>query len=83
MLLSQVIFFVLVLYKIAFLSHLFNIPVIESGELWTMGLGKFGQLGGGVNSLTFQSIPIRASALDQVRIVSVACGWKHTLCLSG
>ncbi|ETV92326.1 hypothetical protein, variant 2 [Aphanomyces invadans] len=51
-----------------------------SGEVFTWGLGKDGQLGLGTPD--DQNIPRKISELDGLGIVHVACGGGHTVCTS-
>jgi hypothetical protein len=54
--------------------------ITEKGELFTWGRGVFGQLGHG-NHESY-SVPMPVSALSQVPILQVSCGWQHSLALS-
>ncbi|ETV68259.1 hypothetical protein, variant 1 [Aphanomyces astaci] len=51
-----------------------------SGQVYTWGLGKDGQLGLGTND--DRNIPRKLSELDGLHIVQVACGGGHTVCVS-
>jgi alpha-tubulin suppressor-like RCC1 family protein len=54
--------------------------VTKDGKVLMMGFGKYGELGHG-NTETCKT-PTVVEALTNHHVVHVACGWKHTLCLT-
>jgi alpha-tubulin suppressor-like RCC1 family protein len=54
--------------------------VSTDGKIFTWGRGLFGQLGHGNNEICKN--PTQILSLSSLKIVSVSCGWQHTLCLS-
>jgi len=56
-----------------------NALVTSSGELFTWGLGKHGQLGMGSKKSNY--IPVRVPALRKKKVLSVSCGEKCTVCV--
>ena len=55
--------------------------VTNDGKVFTWGRGLFGQLGHGNNEIC--KVPSQISSLDSVKVQVVACGWQHTMCLTG
>ncbi|CAK4648197.1 unnamed protein product [Aphanomyces euteiches] len=51
-----------------------------SGEVYTWGAGKDGQLGLGTND--DRNVPRKIAELDGIKIVQVACGGGHTACIA-
>ncbi|KAF0697007.1 Aste57867_12281 [Aphanomyces stellatus] len=51
-----------------------------SGDVYTWGSGKDGQLGLGTND--DRNVPRKVSELDGIQIVQVACGGGHTACVA-
>jgi hypothetical protein len=54
--------------------------ITKSRKLFTWGRGIFGQLGHGDDEN--QTIPREVRYFSNIKIVSVACGWQHTLALT-
>eukprot|EP01089_Gocevia_fonbrunei_P019334 TRINITY_DN6819_c0_g1_i1.p1 TRINITY_DN6819_c0_g1~~TRINITY_DN6819_c0_g1_i1.p1 ORF type:complete len:361 (-),score=43.33 TRINITY_DN6819_c0_g1_i1:22-1104(-) len=54
--------------------------VSSEGKIYTVGYGKFGELGHGDTQT--KTIPTAVPNLDGIKIVQVSCGWKHTVCLT-
>ncbi|RWR92760.1 Regulator of chromosome condensation [Cinnamomum micranthum f. kanehirae] len=54
--------------------------VTEDGDLYGWGWGRYGNLGLGDRS--DRLVPEKVSAVDGQKMVSVACGWRHTISVS-
>lgn len=54
--------------------------ITSNGELYTCGQGRFGKLGHG--NFDDKAIPTQVAALKSHKIVDVACGDSHTLCVT-
>ncbi|KAF5480549.1 hypothetical protein F2P56_001289 [Juglans regia] len=54
--------------------------VTEAGELYGWGWGRYGNLG--LGDRNDRLVPEKASAVDGVKMVMVACGWRHTISVS-
>lgn len=57
------------------------IAVSSVGQMYSFGLGVFGQLGHG--ELFNETFPKRIEAVADVKMVQLACGSHHSLALSG
>ena len=53
----------------------------SDGEVFTFGIGEYGVLGHGNDERSVR--PRRVEALVGEHAISAACGWRHTLCLTG
>jgi alpha-tubulin suppressor-like RCC1 family protein len=62
-------------------SEMHSACCTDEGELWTWGSSDFGKLGHG--ELNDETTPRLAQAMDGKRVIQVACGFSHTLCLVG
>ncbi|XP_068647494.1 ultraviolet-B receptor UVR8-like isoform X1 [Aristolochia californica] len=54
--------------------------VTEDGDLYGWGWGRYGNLG--LGDRTDRLVPEKVSAVDGQKMVLVACGWRHTICIS-
>ncbi|XP_068652203.1 ultraviolet-B receptor UVR8-like [Aristolochia californica] len=54
--------------------------VTEDGDLYGWGWGRYGNLG--LGDRTDRLVPEKVSAVDGQKMVLVACGWRHTVCIS-
>uniref|UniRef100_A0A7N2MU36 Ultraviolet-B receptor UVR8 n=1 Tax=Quercus lobata TaxID=97700 RepID=A0A7N2MU36_QUELO len=54
--------------------------VTEDGELYGWGWGRYGNLG--LGDRNDRLVPEKVSAVDGVKMVTVACGWRHTISVS-
>eukprot|EP00268_Persea_americana_P066002 TRINITY_DN8903_c0_g1_i3.p1 TRINITY_DN8903_c0_g1~~TRINITY_DN8903_c0_g1_i3.p1 ORF type:complete len:194 (+),score=46.61 TRINITY_DN8903_c0_g1_i3:214-795(+) len=54
--------------------------ITEDGDLYGWGWGRYGNLGLGDRS--DRLVPEKVSAVDGQKMVSVACGWRHTISVS-
>ena len=64
----------------AFAGGFHSAAITSTGELFTWGGGEHGALGHG--STTNHCVPLRCEALLHATVVSIACGWSHTLIVS-
>jgi hypothetical protein len=53
----------------------------DQGNLWAWGWNKFGQLGLG-RARPDASVPERVQLLDDARVIDVAAGWRHSICVT-
>lgn len=58
----------------------YSAVVTANGELFTFGQGRFGKLGHGNSD--DKALPTLVAALKSHRVVDVACGDSHTLCVT-
>lgn len=58
----------------------YSAVVTSNGELYTFGQGRFGKLGHGNSD--DKTIPTLVSALKSHKVINVACGDSHTLCVT-
>eukprot|EP00698_Gefionella_okellyi_P005691 TRINITY_DN15158_c0_g1_i1.p1 TRINITY_DN15158_c0_g1~~TRINITY_DN15158_c0_g1_i1.p1 ORF type:complete len:374 (+),score=45.87 TRINITY_DN15158_c0_g1_i1:36-1157(+) len=57
-----------------------TVALSSNGQVWSWGLGEYGQLGHGGTASKY--IPTRISALDSRQVVQLACGWAHSVALT-
>lgn len=48
----------------------------NEGEVYAWGWGRYGNIGDG--ECSDRSLPVRVMGLEGVKVVSVACGWRHS-----
>uniref|UniRef100_A0A803L4T6 Ultraviolet-B receptor UVR8 n=1 Tax=Chenopodium quinoa TaxID=63459 RepID=A0A803L4T6_CHEQI len=51
--------------------------VTESGEVYGWGWGRYGNLG--LGDRKDRLVPERSSSIDGIKMIQVACGWRHTI----
>nr|AIA22173.1 UVR8 [Gentiana rigescens] len=54
--------------------------VTEDGELYGWGWGRYGNLG--LGDRNDRLVPEKVSAVEGEKMSLVACGWRHTICVS-
>ncbi|XP_010930686.3 ultraviolet-B receptor UVR8 isoform X4 [Elaeis guineensis] len=54
--------------------------VTEDGELYGWGWGRYGNLG--LGDRNDRLVPEKVSAIEEQKMVLVACGWRHTIAAS-
>ncbi|RVX21428.1 Ultraviolet-B receptor UVR8 [Vitis vinifera] len=54
--------------------------VTEDGELYGWGWGRYGNLG--LGDRNDRLVPEKVSTVEGVKMVKVACGWRHTISVS-
>lgn len=60
-------------------SEMHSACCTDEGELWTWGTSDFGKLGHG--ELNDETTPRMVTAMDGKKVIQVACGFSHTVCL--
>jgi len=56
---------------------------LDSGQLFSAGGCEFGQLGDGVMEARARDMPQRIESLFGKKVVDIACGFDHSICLTG
>ncbi|KAJ3671634.1 hypothetical protein LUZ60_007713 [Juncus effusus] len=54
--------------------------VTEDGKLYGWGWGRYGNLG--LGDRDDRLLPTKVSSTQGIKMVMVACGWRHTICVS-
>eukprot|EP00243_Klebsormidium_subtile_P003284 TRINITY_DN1661_c0_g3_i1.p1 TRINITY_DN1661_c0_g3~~TRINITY_DN1661_c0_g3_i1.p1 ORF type:complete len:219 (+),score=39.83 TRINITY_DN1661_c0_g3_i1:3-659(+) len=57
-----------------------TVALDSDGRLYAWGWNKFGQVGAGDN--VDHNLPALVKGMEHERVVSVACGWRHTACIT-
>eukprot|EP00877_Chromochloris_zofingiensis_P008815 jgi/Chrzof1/4187/Cz14g02070.t1 len=57
-----------------------TVAATQDGEVYSWGWGRYGNLGD--NDRCDRHVPTLVTALDTVKIMTVACGWRHSAAVS-
>eukprot|EP01105_Mastigella_eilhardi_P026738 TRINITY_DN7867_c0_g1_i1.p1 TRINITY_DN7867_c0_g1~~TRINITY_DN7867_c0_g1_i1.p1 ORF type:complete len:718 (-),score=127.24 TRINITY_DN7867_c0_g1_i1:717-2597(-) len=60
----------------------FSFAISTSGDVFSWGNNKFGQLGFQTESMADELVPKRVTALSGMHTHKIACGWQHSLFLT-
>lgn len=56
--------------------------MLESGDVYSWGLGEFGALGTGDTFTRYSPFKLEYFQTNKVKVVSVSCGHKHSIFVS-
>lgn len=57
--------------------------IASNGYVYTMGSNADGRLGIASRNLKYSNSPCLVEALSRVKATKIACGWGHTVCVTG
>jgi alpha-tubulin suppressor-like RCC1 family protein len=58
----------------------FTLVLTQSGDVYSFGYNCFGQLG--CNNTYDQKIPIKVTGFESEKVISISCGYEHSLALT-
>jgi alpha-tubulin suppressor-like RCC1 family protein len=69
------------IFLLLFCSDFFVLFDSDNGKVFVWGLNNCGQLG--TNNTQNEMIPVELNALNEHHITAIACGYNHSLALTG